>query len=74
MWSGGKGSLHGLARHLALLDAGAGTPVLVNGQRGKLTGRSTWRLFEVAWEDGEQAGERSGVRVANIVREKEQLS
>lgn len=60
----------GLVRHLALLDAGAGTPVLVNGQRGRLTGRSTWRLFEVEWEDGEQAGEHSGVRVANIVRER----
>lgn len=59
----------GLARHLDLLEAGAGSSVLVNGRRGRLTGRSTWRLFEVAWDEGEQAGERSGVRVGNIVQE-----
>lgn len=59
----------GLVRHLDLLEEGAGMPIAVNGQRGKLTGRNTWRLFEVAWENGEQAGECSGVRVAHIVRE-----
>lgn len=58
----------GLARHLDLLDAGAGTLVLVNGQRGRLTGRSNWRLFEVEWIEEEQARERSGVRVANRVQ------
>jgi hypothetical protein len=37
----------GFAQHLHLLQAGAGTPVAVNDQHGILTGRSTWRHFEV---------------------------
>lgn len=32
----GDSSDHGLARHLDLLEARADTPVVVNGQRGKL--------------------------------------
>lgn len=39
------------------------------GSAGNSTCRSTWRLFEVEREDGEQTGERSGVRVATIVLE-----
>ena len=52
---------------LALRESGAGIAVSVNEQRARLTGRSTWRLFEVEWEDGEQAGEQSFVQVANLV-------
>lgn len=61
----------GLARHLDLLEAGAGTPVSMNGQCGQLTGWSTWRHFEVQWQGGEQARVRRGVHVTNIVREQE---
>jgi Cft2 family RNA processing exonuclease len=56
----------GFVHHLELLKAGANTPVLINGRRGTLTGRSTWRYFEVRWEEGEEAGELTRVRGHNI--------
>ena len=52
----------GFVHHLELLKAGANTPALINGRRGTLTGRSSWRYFEVRWEEGEEAGERTRVR------------
>ncbi len=39
----------GHAHHLRLLEKGAGTNVSVNDRRGTLTGRSSWRFFEVQW-------------------------
>jgi hypothetical protein len=57
-----KGFLH----HLELLDVGANAPVLVNGQHGRLTGKSNLRLFEVLWEEGEYVGELTRVRSGNI--------
>jgi len=52
----------GFVHHLELLEAGAGRHVLINGRRGTLTGRSTWRYFEVRWDEGEEAGEPTRVR------------
>ncbi|MEO6891140.1 MAG: MBL fold metallo-hydrolase [Ktedonobacteraceae bacterium] len=46
----------GLVHHLSLVRAGADMPVLVNGRRGTLTGRSTWHYLEVRWEEGEDQG------------------
>ncbi len=56
----------GFVHHLDLLEAGANTPVLINGRRGTLTGRSSWRYFEVRWEEGEEAGELTRVRGHNV--------
>jgi Cft2 family RNA processing exonuclease len=56
----------GFVHHLELLEAGAGTHVLINGRRGTLTGRSTWRYFEVRWEAGEEAGELTRVREHHV--------
>ncbi|MHB8596716.1 MAG: MBL fold metallo-hydrolase [Ktedonobacteraceae bacterium] len=56
----------GHAHHLRLLEAGAGTGVAVNERRGTLTGRSSWRLFEVRWAEGEESGELVSVRTRNI--------
>ncbi len=56
----------GHAHHLRLLEVGAGTSVSVNERRGTLTGRSSWRLFEVCWEEGEEHGELVSVRTRNI--------
>jgi Cft2 family RNA processing exonuclease len=56
----------GFVHHLELLEAGAGTTVLINGWRGTLTGRSSWRYFEVRWEEGEEAGELTRVRGHNV--------
>jgi hypothetical protein len=55
----------GFAQHLQLLRAGAGGAVLVNQQRGTLTGRSNWRLFEVRWDEGENQDKLGNVRVSN---------
>jgi Cft2 family RNA processing exonuclease len=44
----------GYGHHLELLRAGKGTPVVALDKRGTLTGRSTWRTFEVRWEEGEE--------------------
>ncbi|GHO89291.1 MBL fold metallo-hydrolase [Dictyobacter formicarum] len=41
----------GFAHHLQLLEAGAGSAILVNDRPGHLTGRSSWRLFEVCWDE-----------------------
>jgi hypothetical protein len=56
----------GIAHHLDLVHAGAGTPIQINGRRGTLTGRSNWRFFEVRWEEGERAGKLTQVRSGNI--------
>ncbi len=56
----------GVAHHLELVRAGTGTPIQVNGRRGTLTGQSNWRLFEVRWEEGEEAGELTQVRSGTI--------
>lgn len=56
----------GFVHHLDLLEAGAGTRVLINGRHGMLTGRSSWRYFEVRWDEGEEAGERTRVRGHNV--------
>lgn len=56
----------GYVHHLTLLEAGAGTPVLVKGRRATLTGRSNRRLFEVRWDEGEEAGEQARIRSGNI--------
>jgi Cft2 family RNA processing exonuclease len=62
----------GFVHHLELLKAGASTPVLINGRRGTLTGRSSWRYFEVRWVEGEEAGECTRVRGHHVqVVEKE---
>jgi hypothetical protein len=62
----------GFVHHLELLKAGAGTRVLIHGRRGTLTGRSTWRYFEVRWVEGGEAGELTRVRGHNVqVVEKE---
>lgn len=58
----------GLAYHLALLEVGRARRSWSMDSVESSTWRSIWRLFEVAWEGGEQAGECSGVRVANIVQ------
>ncbi len=52
----------GFVHHLDLLEAGADTHVLINGRRATLTGRSTWRYFEVRWDEGEEAGELTRVQ------------
>ncbi|WP_338249511.1 MBL fold metallo-hydrolase [Dictyobacter halimunensis] len=41
----------GFAHHLHLLEAGAGSAIEANGRAGRLTGRSSWRLFEVCWDE-----------------------
>jgi hypothetical protein len=56
----------GFAHHLKLLEKGTGISVDINGRRGTLTGRSNWRLFEVRWEEGEEAGELARVRGGHI--------
>jgi hypothetical protein len=56
----------GYAHHLTLLEAGAGTPVLVKGRRATLTGRSNRRLFEIRWDEGEETGALARVRSGNI--------
>jgi hypothetical protein len=56
----------GFVRHLQLLKAGAGSAVVVNQQHGTLTGRSNWRLLEVCWDEGDNAGKLSTVRVQNV--------
>ena len=56
----------GFVHHLKLLEAGAGTRVLINGHHAMLTGRSSWRYFEVRWDEGEEAGERTRVRRHNV--------
>lgn len=55
----------GFVQHLQLLKAGAGSAVLVNQQRGTLTGRSNWRLFEVSWDECETEDKLSNVRASN---------
>jgi Cft2 family RNA processing exonuclease len=55
----------GFRRHLELLEAGAGTRVRVHGRAGVLTGKSTWRFFEVRWLDGREAGETTQVYTWN---------
>lgn len=56
----------GFAQHIALLQAGAGTSVRVNGQAATLTGRSNWRLFEIRKQSDEAEGTVSNVRTSNI--------
>lgn len=56
----------GFARHLALLRAGEGAAVTISNQRATLTGRSSWRVFEVRYEEGGTAGQVTRVRVPNI--------
>lgn len=56
----------GFAHHLALVRAGAGTLVQLNGRCGTLTGRSNWQLFEVQWCEGEEAGKSTCVRGSNL--------
>ena len=58
----------GLAHHLDLVHAGANARIVVNEQRGTLTGRQNWRFFEVQWEEGVHAGELAQVRGAHIQR------
>jgi len=56
----------GYAHHLALVRAGVGVEVLVNGRSGRLTGRSTLQYLEVCWEVGEDAGQLARVRGRNV--------
>jgi hypothetical protein len=49
--------------HLELLNAGAGAEVRMNERQGFLTGRSTWRHFEVNWSLPGSIGETTRVRV-----------
>lgn len=56
----------GFAQHLALIRAGAGAAVIVNNQPAILTGKSSWRLFEIQWQAGPTAGQCNSVRAANI--------
>jgi Cft2 family RNA processing exonuclease len=56
----------GFAHHLQLLAAPPGSAVLVNNRRGRLTGRSNWRVFEVCYTDGEEAEAPAKVRTAHV--------
>ncbi|GCE24039.1 hypothetical protein KDK_78390 [Dictyobacter kobayashii] len=59
----------GFAHHLHLLEAGAGSEILVNGRPGRLTGRSNWRLFEVYWNEmDEDESERMARVRASAIR------
>ncbi|GHO57096.1 MBL fold metallo-hydrolase [Ktedonobacter robiniae] len=56
----------GFSQHLALIRAGEGAAVMVNDQPASLTGKSSWRLFEIQWQAGPTAGQHHKVRSANI--------
>jgi Cft2 family RNA processing exonuclease len=56
----------GFAHHLQLLEAPPGSAVLVNDRRGRLTGRSNWRVFEICYEDSEGTETHAKVRSANV--------
>ncbi len=56
----------GFAHHLTLVRAGAGTAVMVGGQRAILTGRSNWRQVEICWDEGGKVGEIVRVRASHV--------
>lgn len=56
----------GFAHHLALVHAGAGTMIIVGGQRATLTGRSNWRQVEVCRIEGGKAEEIVRVRASHV--------